>query len=89
MTTAIVKKPTAFDLALDLEVIQTSLRVTNELMLEQLCNTLINEPDSVTTAHERIYLLLELIPSKLEKMDKLHGALVAMHRESKSRTESK
>ena len=36
MTTDILEKPTAWDIAMDLEVILTTLRVTNELMLEPL-----------------------------------------------------
>ena len=83
MTTAILEKPTAWDIAMDLEVILTTLRVTNEMMLEQLCHVLPNELESVAQTHERLFVLMEMIPSKLEELEELYGALVTLHRESK------
>ena len=83
MTAAILDKPTAWEIAMDLEVIHTSLRVTNEMMLEQLCTVFPKDFNSVTKTHERLFLLIELIPKKLEELDKLHDALLTIHRESK------
>ena len=68
---------------MDLEVILTTLRVTNEMMLEQICHVFPNELESVVKTHERLFVLLEMIPSKLEELEELYGALVTLHRESK------
>ena len=84
MTASILEKPTAQSIAGELSIIQDYLRITHELVVDQLCNVSINDPVSVWKTHERLEILIELIPKKLQELELLGNALFAIDLESKA-----
>lgn len=84
MTTPILVKPTIWSIASDLNAIHTSLRITYEMMIDQLGDTVLTDIVGVTCTHERLFLLLELIPDKLKEMERLDNALLSIGRETKA-----
>ena len=83
MTTAILEKPTVWEVASQLDSIRDHLRITHEMMIEQLSDTLMTSVEGVSITHERLFLLLDSVTGKLKEMERLDNVLLTMGRESK------
>lgn len=84
MTTAkILINTPVFSIASDLDDIQNHLRITHDMVLDQLCEGTQTDPASMEKMHERLFLLVGSIPKKLAEMAALNEKLMDFARAEK------
>ena len=72
MTTTIsLNKRDTFSIAGDLDDIQDYLRVTQEMVIDQLMDYCSSEPGAALKMQERILVLVNQMPAKLTEMNEL------------------
>lgn len=69
-----------FSIASDLDDVQNHLRITHDMVLDQLCEGSLSDLASMEKMHERLFLLIGGIPVKLAEMAALNEKLMEMSR---------
>jgi hypothetical protein len=77
MTTTIsLDSRAVFSIASDMEDIHRYLRITQDMVMDLLCDYTTNDADAQTKMYERVFLLVEQMPVKLDEMNALNCQLL-------------
>ncbi len=72
-----------FDVATDIEEIQSFLRISQEIAIDQLCECILDNEESVARTMDRLFFLLRQWPDKLTQLNLLPGRIMEIYRSSK------
>ena len=71
-------KRAVFSIAGDLDNIHDNLRITQDMLMDLLCDFSLTDFDAVKKMHERIFYLVEKMPTKLDELNALNDKLLAL-----------
>lgn len=74
---------TLFQVVGELDGIQDYLRISHQLIVDQMCEATVGDAKSMETVHERLYVLMDSHPAKLAQMAVLSAELHQIGRAAK------
>ena len=69
-----------FSIAGEIDNIRNHLRVTQEMMIDLLSDSVLSDVDQVRKVNERLWLLVDQIPAKLSELNELNDDLLKIAR---------
>ena len=69
-----------FSIAGEIDNIRNHLRVTQEMMIDLLSDSVFSDVDQMRKVNERLWLLVDQIPAKLGELNELSDDLLKMAR---------
>ena len=69
-----------FSIAGEIDNIRNHLRVTQEMMVDLLSDSVLSDVDQMRKVNERLWLLVDQIPAKLSELNELNDDLLKIAR---------
>ena len=69
-----------FSIAGEIDNIRNHLRVTQEMMIDLLSDSVFSDVDQMRKVNERLWLLVDQIPAKLSELNELNDDLLKIAR---------
>lgn len=77
---------TLFSVASDLDGIQNYLRISQEMVMDELCNSTPSDFESMERLHERVFFIMDQFPEKIAQMERFNSELITMSGAEKTAT---
>lgn len=80
MTTTSLDSRAVFSIASEMDEIHNHLRISHDMVVDQLCECTMDDLGSLEKMHERIFFLTNQIPQKLAEVMALNEKLMELGR---------